>query len=303
MITRKILVIDDDSTQAEALARTLASIIPESEVLYASDEENILDLIKNKFYNLAVLDIRMDGFKFNGLKIAETILEVNPFAKIIFVSRFLPEYMEQLAPLLQNGNVLGFSDKKADSTTWGMELCGMILPYYEKLDADPQAINTALVNMYSRLKDMENIILKGSRFEDFVSLLFQSIGFSEIRKRARDRSSNEVDLIIRNDIDDIFLNKFGKYILVECKNHLDEISKNDFILFREKLANTSSMAELGFLITTSTFKRTAYLEAIRSSRDDRKIIFIDNAIIMRLLQSENRLEEIKRIIDDQVKDN
>ena len=303
MVTRKILVIDDDKAQAAALAKKLSETIPSSELMCASSEESIRDTVENKFYNLAILDIRMDNFDFDGIQIAKRILEVNPFARIIFVSRYLPEYMEQLTPLLQNGNVLGFSDKKADYNAWGEELKSIILPYYERLDADPQAVNSALINLYSELKDIDDILVKGSRFEGFVSLLFQSIGFSEIMKRTRDKSDNEVDLIIRNDIEDPFLSKFGKYFLVECKNHIEAIGKNDFIIFREKLVNTNGLAQRGFLITTSSFKRTTYMEALRSSAGDKKVIFLDNAIIMQLLQSGNRLEELKRVIDSQVKDN
>ena len=114
---------------------------------------------------------------------------------------------------------------------------------------------------------------------------------------------NEVDLIVRNEIDDPFLTKFGKYILIECKNHLDTIDKNDFILFKSKLTATNGLAELGFFITTSSFKRTAYLEALRSSEGHHKIVFIDNSLLMRLMKSEDPREELKRIIDYQVKDN
>ena len=126
MVKRKILVIDDDAVQAAALAKKLSETIPSSELMCASSEESIRDTVENKFYNLAILDIRMDNFDFDGIQIAKRILEVNPFARIIFVSRYLPEYMEQLTPLLQNGNVLGFSDKKADYNAWGEELKRMI---------------------------------------------------------------------------------------------------------------------------------------------------------------------------------
>lgn len=303
MVTRKILVIDDEKPQAIALAKTIESVIPMSNVLNASAKEEIINSVENKFYNLAVIDIRMDAYDFNGISLARRILEINPYAKILFVSKFIPEYLDELTPLLQNGNVLGFSDKKIDYDEWGEELKNVILPYYEQLDRNPQSISTALINMYSELKDEENTYLKGSRFEDFISLLFQSIGFSEIVKRTRDKSLNEVDLIVRNEIDDPFLTKFGKYILIECKNHLDTIDKNDFILFKSKLTATNGLAELGFFITTSSFKRTAYLEALRSSEGHHKIVFIDNSLLMRLMKSENPREELKRIIDYQVKDN
>lgn len=303
MVTRKILVIDDEKPQAIALAKTIESVIPMSNVLNASAKEEIINSVENKFYNLAVIDIRMDAYDFNGISLARRILEINPYAKILFVSKFIPEYLDELTPLLQNGNVLGFSDKKIDYDEWGEELKNVILPYYEQLDSNPQSISTALINMYSELKDEENTYLKGSRFEDFISLLFQSIGFSEIVKRTRDKSLNEVDLIVRNEIDDPFLTKFGKYILIECKNHLDTIDKNDFILFKSKLNATNGLAELGFFITTSSFKRTAYLEALRSSEGHHKIVFIDNSLLMRLMKSEDPREELKRIIDYQVKDN
>ncbi len=303
MITRRILVIDDEKPQALALAKTLESVIPMSKVIHASDREDIIDLVENKFYNLAVLDIRMDAFDFNGLVLAQRILEINPYAKILFVSKFIPEYLDDLTPLLQNGNVLGFSDKNIDYDIWGEELKKIILPYYEKLDANPQSVSTALINMYSDLKDLDDAQIKGARFEDFISLLFQSIGYTEIVKRTRDKSLNEVDLIVRNDIDDHFLSKLGKYILIECKNHLAAIDKNDFILFKSKLQATNGLAELGFFITTSSFKRTAYLEALRSSEGRNKIVFIDNSLIMDLIKSTDPREELKRIIDYQVKDN
>lgn len=303
MVTRKILVIDDEKPQAIALAKTIESVIPMSNVLNASAKEEIINYVENKFYNLAVIDLRMDAYDFNGISLARRILEINPYAKILFVSKFIPEYLDELTPLLQNGNVLGFSDKKIDYDEWGEELKNVILPYYKQLDSNPQSISTALINMYSELKDEENTYMKGSRFEDFISLLFQSIGFSEIVKRTRDKSLNEVDLIVRNEIDDPFLTKFGKYILIECKNHLDTIDKNDFILFKSKLTATNGLAELGFFITTSSFKRTAYLEALRSSEGHHKIVFIDNSLLMRLMKSEDPREELKRIIDYQVKDN
>ena len=180
MVTRKILVIDDERTQAEALAKIIESVIPDSHTFIASDETEIIDAVENKFYNLAILDIRMDRLSADGIAFAKRILEVNPYARILFVSRFIPEYMTQLNPLLSNGNILGFSDKKSNYDEWKCELRDIILPYYEKLDENPQAVSTALINMYSDIKNDADKLRKGERLEDFVSLLFQSVGYSEI---------------------------------------------------------------------------------------------------------------------------
>lgn len=304
MVPRKILVIDDEKIQAEALAATISEAVPYSSVIQASSKEEINATIEDKFYNLAVLDIRMDDYDFDGINLAEKIIEINPFAKILFVSKFIPEYIERITRIMQKGNILGFSEKKVDYDKWKPELGKIISEYYEELDANPQQISSALIDMYADVKDEENTFRKGQRFENFVALLFQNIGFSEVLKRVKDKSLNEVDLIVRNDIEDSFLSKFGKYILVECKNKpSDPIDKNDFIVFLSKLEATNGLAELGFMFTTSTFKRTAYLEAMRTSKGNHKIIFIDNPLILSLLRASSPREYLKQIIDNQIKDN
>lgn len=304
MVPRKILIIDDERVQAEALAKNVLKEVAYSTVICASTEDEINSAIEDKFYNLAILDIRMDDYDFDGIELAEKIVEINPFAKILFVSKFIPEYYEKITSLMKNGNILGFMEKKVDYSEWRTELKRIIEKYYDDLDSDPQQISSALINLYAEVKDESDTFRKGQRFENFVALLFQNIGFSEILKRVKDISLNETDLIVRNDIDDNFLSKFGKYILIECKNKPStKVDKNDFIVFQNKLTATNGLAELGFIFTTSSFTRTAYVEAARDSKGPVKVIFVDNPLIMRLLKSSNPREMLKRIIDEQVKDN
>jgi hypothetical protein len=134
--------------------------------------------------------------------------------------------------------------------------------------------------------------------------MFQSIGFNQVLKRVKDQSLNEVDLIIRNDIEDNFIGKFGKYILVECKNKPeDKVNKNDFIVFQNKLKNTNGLSELGILATTGHITKNTYVEAVRESSESRKILFLSNPEIEKLIKAENKLSAFKSLIDDQVKDN
>ena len=137
-----------------------------------------------------------------------------------------------------------------------------------------------------------------------MSLMFQSIGFNQVLKRVKDESLNEVDLIIRNDIEDSFISKFGKYILVECKNMpITKVNKNDFIVFQNKLKNTNGLAELGIIATTGYITRNTYIEALRESGESRKILFLSNPEIEKLIKADNKLSAFKNLIDNQVKDN
>lgn len=300
---KNILIIDDVREQAEGLAKGLSKLLPDCSFEYRHSEEDIMDAVENRFYSLAIVDIRMDDFSFDGIDIIRKIFEVNPFSKVIIVSAFKDEYFIKIKDLLLTGKVVDVLDKD-DFDEWLPKMSEIIQKYYEEQDEDPSEINNALLQFYSEAKNEVNINIKGKKFEHFISLIFQSIGFNHIQKRVIDKSLNEVDLIIRNDIDDSFLSKFGKYILVECKNRPQEkINKNDFIVFTTKLRNTNGLAELGIIATTGFITRNTYLEAIRESSEARKVLFLSNPEIERLIKSNDKLSEFKLLIDSQVKDN
>jgi CheY-like chemotaxis protein len=267
-----------------------------------SKEDEIEKAISERFYNLVLLDIRMDGFKKDGIAFAKQILELNPFSKIIFVSRFLTEYMDYLNIFLKSGRVLAFSDKK-EYSKWMEELKPLIQSYYDETEYKNE-VNKALLASYAEAKNEVDPYKKGVMFENFVTILFRNIGFTTIMKRVKDKSLNEVDLIVRNDINDGFLSDFGQYILVECKNKPEEsISKNDYILFKNKLENTGGLSNIGFLFTTSKMANTAYIEAVRDSHGSRKVFFVDDKGIYDLLNADDMKGKLKDIIDSQVKDN
>ncbi|MDR2285833.1 MAG: response regulator [Sphingobacterium sp.] len=300
---RSVLIIDDEKDQAIGLAKALGKLIPSTNFDYTYEENDIIESIENKYFSLAIVDLRMDKFSINGISIIKKIFEVNPFAKVIIVSAFTGEYFTQIKDLLTTGKIVDVIEK-TDFDAFSTKLSLVVEEYHKLLFDNPSEINAALLEFYSQAKNEIDSFKKGEKFEHFVSLLFQSIGFSSVNKRVKDKSLNEVDLIIRNDIEDRFINKFGKYILIECKNKPEEkVDKNTFIVFNSKLKHTNGLAELGIIATTGYITRNTYLEAIRESSEVRKIIFLSNPEFLNLISSSNKLEDFKNIIDSQVKDN
>lgn len=301
---RSVLIIDDVKEQAIGLEKGLQkNLTAEYDIKSVFEQDKIIEFIENRYFSLAIVDLRMDSFSFNGIELVNKIIETNPFAKIIIVSAFKGEYLLQLKDLFLTGKIIDVLDKE-DYDIWIPKISKIIEKYHKESFKSPDEINNALLEYYSNAKNETDIYSKGEKFEHFVSLLFQSIGYNSINKRIIDKSLNEVDLIIRNEIKDPFLNKFGKYILVECKNKPKEkVDKNTFIVFSSKLKHTNGLAELGVIATTGFITRNTYLEAIRDSSDVRKIIFISNNEFQRLIMSINKLETFKEIIDEQVKDN
>lgn len=300
---KNVIIIDDVKEQAEGLAKGLKMQLPDYNFESYYKENEILNAIENRFYSLAILDIRMDDFAIDGIELAKKIFDINPFSNVIIISAFKDEYFMRLKDLLLTGKVVDIQDKE-DFDIWLPKLKSTIEDYYKKIDNDPSEINNALLQFYSEAKNETDAYLKGEKFEHFMSLMFQSIGFNQVLKRVKDQSLNEVDLIIRNDIEDNFISKFGKYILVECKNKpVDKVNKNDFIVFQNKLKNTNGLAELGIIATTGHITKNTYIEAVRESSEARKILFLSNPEIEKLIRADNKLSTFKNLIDSQVKDN
>lgn len=300
---KSVLIIDDEQPQAENLGKAFKTKMPEFYVDVAFEEKVILDKIENTFYNIAIVDLRMDKFDINGFDIIKKIIEVNPFAKIIIVSAYVVEYISEIQSLLPSGKIQGIVEK-TDFDSFSKKLFELSEQISNDFDARLMLNTKALSKLYAQAKLESNPQKKGVLFEDFVALLFGSMGFKHIYSRVKDRSLNEVDLLVRNDIHDNFIQRFGEYILIECKNKPEgSVNKNDFIVFHSKIEKTNKLAKFGVLITTGYITWNTYYEAIRESKGDIKIIFISNPEIEKLIMSEKPLEDFKKIIDLQVKDN
>ncbi len=80
---KNVLIIDDVKDQAEGLSKGLSKLMPNYTFENYHSEQDILDAIENRFFSLAIIDIRMDGFAFDGIDLAKKIFEVNPFSHVI----------------------------------------------------------------------------------------------------------------------------------------------------------------------------------------------------------------------------
>ena len=300
-----VLIIEDEQIQAVSMQEYLQEERPHLLVNIATTQQEIETKIENLYYDIAVIDLQFKGFQFDGIHVAKKVLALNPFAKIIIVSGWTNEYKSDIDLLLdlKTDKVWGIIDKKSKQIQTNMKVLEIVDKVVKDFDEKPLLHQRTLESLYAEAKNETDKYLKGVKFEQFVGFLFSQMGFTHISKRVKDQSLGEVDLIVRNELNDIFFQKFKPYILIECKNTAEKVDINAFKLFYSKLEHTNGMANLGFLITSNTIKDTAYTEAIRTSGKGNKVIFITNLEIARLIQSINILNTMKAIIDEQVKDN
>ena len=301
---KTVLIINDEKLQSKSLKSQLAELLPDEHFESYRGAEEILHAIENRFYTLAILNIPIEESALSGIALAKRIFEINPIASIIVITPYREDFFKQFEPILVSGKVLDVISKQNNSSATASLIKPIITSYYQKIDQHTSILNASLLQHYSDVKNEIDPLKKGPHFERFISLLFGFLGYKEIRKRVIDSSRNEVDIIIRNEIKDPFLNKFGKYILLECKNRPDyTIGKNDFIIFNEKLKNSNGLAELGIIASTGGFAKTTYLEAMRGSGTVNKVLFLSNVEFLSLIGADDKIEAFKKIIDEQMKNN
>ena len=297
-MNKSILIIDDQEKQAKELCEALHAALKGCSLCYASKEDDIMAKIITQYYSVAIVDLRMDGYHFDGFDVMNQIMTANPYAKIIIISAYMKDYLLRISEYISKGAILALSEKK-DYNVWIPELTSIISDYFNK-DINPIAVQI-LENLFANAKNETNTIKKGKLFEEFVVGLFRQMGFVHIETRIRDKADNEIDLIVRNDLNDPFFSKFGRYIFVECKNRPElGFSKNDFIVFNKKVSSSNGDSNFGVVFTTGHIKRTVYLEALRESEKGVKILYLGSGEIAKLIHTPNMLDEFKEIIDGQV---
>ena len=297
-MNRSVLIIDDEELQARNLSEALKAELPNCDFFYEWKEEEIEKTIINNYFSVALVDLRMDRYQIDGFKIIDLITDVNPYSKIIAVSAYTDEYMKKLTDYMSEGKLLAVSDKESYDI-WIPKLKDIIVGYFNK-GINPITVQV-LEDSFAEAKNEKDAFKKGKMFEGFIVNLFRQMGFIHVESRKRDAASNELDLIIRNDIDDLFFSKFKRYFFVECKNKPESgIDKNDFIVFNNKVQSSYGNSDLGIMNTTGRIKKTVLQEALKESKFNYKIVFLSSPEILRLIHTPRMLDEFKEIIDEQV---
>lgn len=137
---------------------------------------------------------------------------------------------------------------------------------------------------------------KGRLLEQTIRLLLHSIpDLVYIRSNWR-TSSEEFDLVVRNDSTDPFLSKEGSLWLTECKNWSRPADRSEFDAFEAKLVARSKRARLGLFIApggvTSGFRE----RQIENRREELLIVVIDQEALASWVDTLDRLEWLKEQI-------
>ena len=140
---------------------------------------------------------------------------------------------------------------------------------------------------------------KGYLLEHLCKAIFSLIPGFEINYRVHTRTE-EIDLVIRNRSTDPFWEKLGAFFLIECKNTKRLTSKNDLVIFSQKMSNRFGKCSVGFLVSATGFAQTVHKEHLRFNHQDAAIVLIGPDQLRRLIDTMNANAVLMDMFEDSV---
>jgi hypothetical protein len=122
-----------------------------------------------------------------------------------------------------------------------------------------------------------------------MTVLFETIEGFSVSERTRTQTE-EIDLFAVNTGDVPAFRQEGRIILVECKYWAKKCGKDEFVLFRAKMANRGDRCTLGFLVSWNGFASTFTSEMLRSSREKLLVVPLDGTQIRAAVESNKFLD-------------
>ena len=146
--------------------------------------------------------------------------------------------------------------------------------------------------LLSECLEEEDKYKKGKVLEELIEKLFTSNNQLDLVDKRVKTGDEEIDLVIRNNIDRPFWLSFNSpMFLVECKNWGKKIGTSEVRDFEGKLRNHSTMAKIGFFVSVNGFTSEVKNELKRAERDKIKIVLLNYDDLEKYLYSNLNLFE------------
>lgn len=131
---------------------------------------------------------------------------------------------------------------------------------WQRITSEPLAIVPAepASDLLIRLRETEDPQERWRQLEALAKQLFESIpGFVDVVANVRS-STEEIDLMFRNESSDPFWNQQGPFIMVECKSWKMKVPRRELDVFASKMSRRAGWCRLGFFVSLSGFTKDFY---------------------------------------------
>ncbi len=140
---------------------------------------------------------------------------------------------------------------------------------------------------------------RGIALEELTTRLFNTIPGFQATGRVK-TSTEEIDIRIQNSSEARRWQKETFLLLAECKNWSGKCGKDEFVLFKTKLANRVGRVGCGFLVSWNGFAETITKEILRGSAGDIVVVALDGADLRNAVRDGNFGERLEQRYEQSV---
>lgn len=199
-------------------------------------------------------------------------------AKVILVTGFADEASVRAA----------FAQGVHDYLEKGPLLPTLLRVKLEQIDELVRARDRGLPKSEERIRELWRMLrhgaahARGRRLEDLLLSVMTSIpGLQESWRNLR-APTEELDLVLRNRIDDPFWQKQPSYVLVECKNWSRPVGTSEIAWFADKVRERPE-ARLGFFIAPEGFSESVGEKVRGYRREGLALVLVEGSDLERLV--------------------
>ncbi len=294
MTVGKILIIDDDAAFVELYEELLSA--EGHQVLVAKDVELATTTLEKagSEIDVVLIDQKLQGpgGPDIGLELLARVRQLTPFAKAIIVTGYSsPEAITRAFAegvydyLVKNGAFEALLKAKVRNAV-------EITSERRLISLRDEGREQRVRELWTACKTESDKHRKGSMLEELIKLLFLSTpGFTNVTTHAR-TSSEELDLVVRNEVETGPWSKETPYLLVECKNWSSSSGAAEYRNFCGKFETKFQRARAGFFVSVGGFT-AGFRDGTRERRSgDLLIVSLDAAGIQAWIDAADRLKHL-----------
>jgi hypothetical protein len=140
---------------------------------------------------------------------------------------------------------------------------------------------------------------RGIALEELTTRLFNTIPGFQATGRVK-TSTEEIDIRIQNSSEAGRWQRETFLLLAECKNWSGKCGKDEFVLFKSKLANRVGRVSCGFLVSWNGFAETITKEMLRGSQSDIVVVALDGSDLRNAVRDGDFGQRLEQRYDESV---
>ncbi len=289
----RVLIIDDEQDIVATYQEILAEEGIESDAARTHGEA--VTALARSDWAVVLLDQRLRGRDDpdSGLDLLQVIRQKAPYAKVIVVTGYADAAAVRRA----------FADGAWDYLQKGgpieallrVKVRNAMEPWRERalaaLSRDAQ--ETKIRELWTATRTEKDSNKKGALLETLMLMLFRSIAGFEYAAVNRQNELEEIDVIVQNASTDLFWQKEGGYLLVECKNWSKPVGTDELNLFQLKVERRFGRSTLGFFVALNGYAKTAKIEEWTRRGGQSLVVLLDGDDLDALINASDRNAKLK----------